>query len=405
MSTVLLMGSYVGQDSFGDKCLLRCVVTQLQIAFGQDVRLVSDIQENREQARQIVPKVEFTLNISQLFSDWFNRLRHLHSPFSIQIVAAVLTFPLWLVVKGEKRSALKGLVRETKACSCLYFYGGSQLSEPWFTENLPPLLFMLALCRLFGKPVYWGPQQYGPEKSWQRSWLRFIIKHFVTDIRTRNVKCVDLLALPQSSLFYDEVFSCCARYPLCVERTRQPTFILINMRASNFVRDATDAEFRAFGELLRALHQRLNLPFKLFQMSGSTFCDDQQLKSFLNRNGFGKMPVEILSALDQERDFIETARNAYGTVSMSFHGCILSMIGGCPAAPVTSERYYDYKYADFDRYAGEQRCAHYFPARLEPRSGRRTHRPLLRGLPAGPHGRRAGTGRHPDQPVVSANTQ
>jgi polysaccharide pyruvyl transferase WcaK-like protein len=348
------MGSYVGQDSFGDKCLLRCVVAQLQTVFGRDVRLISDMQENHEQAQRVTPEVEFTLNISQLFSDWFNRLRHLHSPFSVQVIVAVLTFPLWLAANDKNRLALKNLVRETKNCSCLYFYGGTQLSEPWFTENLPPLFFMLALCRLLRKPVYWGPQQYGPEKPWQRRWLRFIIKHFVTDIRARNVQCIDLLALPKSSLFYDEVFSCLARYPLCGEHTRQPTFILINMRASNFVRDATDAEFQAFGELLRALHKRLNLPFKLFQMSGLTFCDDQQLKSFLDRNGFDKVPIEILPALDQERDFIETARNAYGTVSMSFHGCILSMIGGCPAVPVTSERYYDYKYADFDRYTGDQ---------------------------------------------------
>jgi hypothetical protein len=126
------------------------------------------------------------------------------------------------------------------------------------------------------------------------------------------------------------------------------------MRASNFVRNATDAEFRAFSELLRALHQRLDLRFKLFQMSGSTFCDDQQLKPFLDRNNFDKVPAEILSALDQEQNFIEIARNAYGTVSMSFHGCVLSMVGGCPAVPVTSERYYDYNYADFDHYTGSQ---------------------------------------------------
>ncbi len=353
MSSVLLMGSYVGQDSFGDKCLLRCVVTQLQTVFGQDVRLVSDIQENREQAQQVAPEVEFTLNISQLFSDWFNRLRHLHSRLD-PMIAAVATFPLWLAATARNRSALKHLVRETKACTCLYFYGGTQLSEPWFTENLPPLCFMLALCRLFGKPVYWGPQQYGPEKAWQSRWLRFIIKHFVTDICARNVNCVRLLTLPKSTLFYDEVFSCRTRYPLCPEHAQQRSYVLINMRSSNFVRDATDTEFRAFSELLRALHERLNLPFKLFQMSGSNFCDDERLKSFLDHNGFDEVPVEILSALDQEHDLIETARNAYGTVSMSFHGCILSMIGGCPAVPITSERYYDYKYADFDRYTGDQ---------------------------------------------------
>ena len=30
------------------------------------------------------------------------------------------------------------------------------------------------------------------------------------------------------------------------------------------------------------------------------------------------------------------------------------MIGGCPSVPVTSGGYYDYKYADFDRYTGGQ---------------------------------------------------
>ena len=39
---------------------------------------------------------------------------------------------------------------------------------------------------------------------------------------------------------------------------------------------------------------------------------------------------------------------------MSFHGCILSMLGGCPSVPVTSGDYYDYKYVDFDKYTGWQ---------------------------------------------------
>jgi len=39
---------------------------------------------------------------------------------------------------------------------------------------------------------------------------------------------------------------------------------------------------------------------------------------------------------------------------MSFHGCVLSMVGGCPAVPVTSEKYYDYKSVDFDRCTGGQ---------------------------------------------------
>lgn len=354
MKTILIMGSYAGQDSFGDKCLLRCVVAQLREAFGPDVRTVIDIQENREEAMRIVPDAEFNLKISQLFSSWFNRLRHLRAPFSFQMLVAFMTFPFSLVTTRENRSALADILREIRACSCLYFYGGTQLSEPWFAINIPPLFFMLALCRIFGKPVYWGPQQYGPEKAWQRQCLKTIIRLFVTDIRARNDNCVRMLALPESKLFYDEVFSCIVRYPLCPEHTRPRSFVLINMRGSNFIRDATDAEFRAFAEILHALHERLHLPFTLFQMSGASFCDDERLKSFLDRNGFGSIPVEILPPLERERDFIELAARAYGAVSMSFHGCVLAMVGGCPAVPVTSEKYYDYKYFDFDRYTGGQ---------------------------------------------------
>lgn len=353
MNTVLLLGSYTGQDSFGDKCLLRCVVSQFQTVFGPDVRTVCDIEENLEVARDVVPGGQIT-EISRLFSEWLNRLRRWHIPFSLQMIVTMLIFPIFLIATRGNRSALKCLLKEVRSCSCFYFYGGTQLSEQWFTINFPAVFFLTALCRLLGKPVYWGPQQYGPERGWQQRWVRFTIKHLVTDVAARSRNCVRLLALPESKLFYDEIFSCTARFPIYPEHGRPPTFILINMRASNFIRDATDAEYHAFGQLLIRLHQRLGLPFKLFQMSGSSFCDDQQLKRFLDRNEFGRIPVEVLPPLDQEQELINLAARAYGTVSMSFHGCIFSMIGGCPAVPVTSGQYYDYKYADFDRYTGNQ---------------------------------------------------
>lgn len=353
MNTVLLLGSYTGQDSFGDVCLLRCVVTQFQTVFGPEVRTVCDIEENHDTVTDVVPGGEMT-EISRVFSIWFNRLRRLRFPLWLQMIATITVFPLWLTITAENRLALECVLQEIQSCSCLYFYGGTQLSEQWFAINFPPLFFLIALCRVFGKPVYWGPQQYGPERNWQQRWLRFAVRYFVTDVRARNENCARLLALPESKLLYDEVFSCIARYPLCADHARQRTFILVNMRASNFLRDATDAEFHVFGELLRRLHQRLGLPFKLFQMSGSSFCDDQQLKRFLDDNGFSHIPVEILPALDEEQELIELATRAYGTVSMSFHGCLFSMIGGCPAVPVISGKYYDYKYADFDRYTGGQ---------------------------------------------------
>jgi hypothetical protein len=332
---------------------LRCVVTQFQTVFGPDVRTVCDIEENLEAARNVVPGGQIT-EFSRLLSEWLNRLRRWHIPFSLQMIVTMLTFPIFVMATAGDRLVVKCLLEEVRSCSCLYFYGGTQLSEQWFKINFPVVFFLTALCRLFGKPVYWGPQQYGPESNWQGRWVRFTIKCLVTDVRARSQNCVQWLALPESKLFYDEIFSCIARYPICVDRDRPRTFVLINMRASNFLRDATDAEFHTFGELLGRLHQRLGLPFKLFQMSGSSFCDDQQFKRFLDRNGFDFIPVEILPALNREQELIDLATRAYGTVSMSFHGCVFSMIGGCPAVPVTSGQYYDYKYADFDRYTGNQ---------------------------------------------------
>jgi len=330
------------------------VVSQFQTVFGPEVRTVCDIEENAEMARKVVPRGQIT-EISRIFAAWFNRLRRCHIPFLLQIPATLLLFPIWLIVNEDNRWTFGCVLEEIRSCSCLYYYGGTQLSEQWFDANFPPLLLLMLLCRCFGKPVYWGPQQYGPEKKWQWACLRFAITHFVTDASTRNDACRALLGLPETKLLCDEVFSCTRRYPINSRLERPRTFILINMRASNFVRDATEAEYRAYGALLSLVHQRVGLPFKLFQMSGVTFCDDRQFHQFLDPHGFGHLPVEILPPLEDEQALIDLAERAYGTISMSFHGCIFSMIGGCPAVPVTSGPYYDYKYADFDRYTGNQR--------------------------------------------------
>jgi hypothetical protein len=51
-----------------------------------------------------------------------------------------------------------------------------------------------------------------------------------------------------------------------------------------------------------------------------------------------------------EFDLIKAAQSAYACVSMSFHGCILCMFGGCPAIPLSSGSYYDHKYVGFADY-------------------------------------------------------
>jgi hypothetical protein len=55
-----------------------------------------------------------------------------------------------------------------------------------------------------------------------------------------------------------------------------------------------------------------------------------------------------------ERHLFDLANRAKLAISMSFHGCLLSGIGGAPFIPVTEGEYYDYKYASFDKYTGGQ---------------------------------------------------
>jgi hypothetical protein len=66
------------------------------------------------------------------------------------------------------------------------------------------------------------------------------------------------------------------------------------------------------------------------------------------------LSVDLLPGATDERDLIGWASKAAGTLSMSFHGCVMSMIAGRPAVPVVAGDYYIHKYRDFDRYCGNQ---------------------------------------------------
>ncbi len=354
--TVLVLGSYNGQDSFGDKVLLRCVTMQLRAVIGDEVRFVSHVFDNLADARRVAPDVEFHGGLMPMFRQWQNIFRRVPAPYALQMLFTLTSLPLWLVATRQNRREAAETLRDIRHCSLFYFYGGTQLSQQWFRLNFPSLALVIVAARLLGKPVYFGPQQYGPESSAQSRWLRMLIGWLVRGVRVRNTRCLKLLGLPPSKLLLDEVYSCTARFPLHTSHPRERSFILINLRGRNFLRADTDSEFHAFIELLEALYRMLGLPFKLFQMSGAGFCDDTRLMAMLGASGSAHLPVEVIAPFGTEHELVDLARQAYGTVSMSFHGCVLSMIGGCPAVPITSGEYLDYKYADFDRYTGGQRA-------------------------------------------------
>ncbi|BAZ47943.1 hypothetical protein NIES4103_05480 [Nostoc sp. NIES-4103] len=355
MTSILIIGSYNGQDSFGDKCLVRCVAQQLRNVFGEDTKIISHIDTNLEISQYEIPEVDFQKGISLLYWTWHNKLRHLHLPKVLQRLIAIITLPFYLIATKANRQEFRRINQEIKESPIVYFYGGTQLSEQWFWYNFIPLFLTAILCWLYGVPMYFGPQQYGPENKWQRRFLLLTLKYLVKDVRVRNKNCLELLNLPESKLCYDEVFSCDIRYSIIKDHLRESKFILVNMRGTNFLRDGENREFEDFLNLLAAVNNRLGLPFKLFQMSGASFCDDTRILDYLkNHEKLPKISLEVLPLITKEEELIEIASQAYGTISMSFHGCILSMLGGCPSVPVTSGDYYDYKYIDFDKYTGWQ---------------------------------------------------
>ena len=83
-------------------------------------------------------------------------------------------------------------------------------------------------------------------------------------------------------------------------------------------------------------------------MSGPPFCDDTEHVDYVRE----QMPEFEIQELPYTNafDHVEAAKDAYAAVSMSFHGCILSMIGGCPAIPITHGDYYNHKYIGFEDY-------------------------------------------------------
>ena len=203
-------------------------------------------------------------------------------------------------------------------------------------------------------PVYFGPQQYGPETSLQRFFLRSLIKLFVTDLGVRNRKCLDMLGLNESHLYFDEVYSSTNLYPCVNHRTSKKGFILINIRGQELMEGRAPKAYQGFRELLELIQKSLKLPYRLFMMSGGSFSDDKAFVDYLGSEKVESLKVTALPKTLDAKELIDIASNAYGVISMSFHGCILSMIGGAPAIPMESDEYYSYKYADFDRYTGFQ---------------------------------------------------
>ena len=104
-----------------------------------------------------------------------------------------------------------------------------------------------------------------------------------------------------------------------------------------------------FCDVVGGVAKKMDLTIRLFCMSSWRFADDLAGREHLERRLNKGKRLEVVPYTD-EYDLITAATKARGCISMSFHGCILSMIGGCPSIPVTLGDYYDFKYRGFADY-------------------------------------------------------
>ena len=345
---MLLLGSYNGQDSLGDKGLLLSVAAQLADRLGSECVFIAHVG-NIEKGFQ-PQHIRFRSGAWGVMAPCFHASRWLRFWPALRYVFAFCLIPIWWGRKASNRRLWSRFWSDCRDCRALYFYGGTQLSTQWFDLNLPSILLTVLLFRLQRKPVFFGPQQYGPLTKRQSRWLRAILRWLVTDFRTRNQQCLQLLRAPNEKLALDEIYSCTRNYPIEAP-SEKGEYLVVNYRGINFLDAYGSAEVEQFCQLVERVSRKLQVPIKVIQMSGPTFCDDAGIASVLGERG---LDVELVPHTHDESDIVAIARNAVGAISMSFHGCVLTMLAGRPAVPVTSGGYYDHKYVDFDRYTGGQ---------------------------------------------------
>jgi polysaccharide pyruvyl transferase WcaK-like protein len=251
------------------------------------------------------------------------------------------------------RPGSRQALNDVETADGIVIYGGTNFSKQWWWLQNPPY----TLCRRWsGAALLLAPQQYGPMEPKQLQGFREGLLNHATGVLCRNPDDLKLLGLENRPelLVRDEVFSNTAQYPAPAEATRpwveREPVLLVNMRFSkDFLFDSDTTVLDRFCDVVGGVARKLGLTPKLFCMSSWRFADDLAGREHLERRLNGGKRLEVVPYTD-EYELIAAATRARGCISMSFHGCILSMVGGCPSIPVTLGDYYDFKYRGFADY-------------------------------------------------------
>ena len=351
MAAVLLTGSYNGQDSLGDECLLKATVERVR---------------HHDSNASVVVHLHGThtpFSCAYATSTNVTMKRGLQSAVSRgESLAERLRTPAFLAPPVKhllSRCIAREAISDLKQSDAFFVFGGTQFAGQWYALNAPFYLESARIVRRNGGKVFFGPQQYGPMADGSAAELRVALTNIVSDWRTRNRQDAELLepdvASRESRVIYDEVFSNTRLYPSKIA-SKRARHILFNLRLTTFDTDAPMAQeqFRAITGMMDELSRTFDLPVIFFAVSDATFCDDNATLATVRK--FSTIPDRFTSVgrVRNEHHLMELAQDAAVVVSMSFHGCILSGIAGAPFVPIYEGQYYDYKYVDFDKYSGEQ---------------------------------------------------
>lgn len=354
---VALTGSFAGQDSLGDECLLKSVVARLR-HHRPDVKIEFQLNDPRNPFI-IKEAISSDFDVERGLQYSMHRLAHLlgrlHIPSYLlrRVSEQGIGVAAYLDLFG-----VRDAVQRLKRSDAFFVFGGTQFAGQWFKLNAPSYLCSAEIVRDAGGCVFFGPQQFGPLAEEDAQKLRRYLSEVVSDWRTRNNLDAELLESDVSRraarIVYDEVFSATRAYP---SLSRQAfSYLLFNLRHMTFDDETILGveRYRAFAALVDSLVKHYRLPAVFFGMSGATFCDDDAAFDAVRQLSNSPDMLSNIGRVRDEHHLFELARAARVTVSMSFHGCILAGIAGVPFVPVTEGNYYDYKYAEFDKYTANQ---------------------------------------------------
>ncbi len=360
MTRYIVTGSYNGQDSLGDECLLKCVMARIAACDSEAEFDIHLHDRDTPFVEQLAARADCHImpGLQTIFWSWRARFERISIPRPLSTALAALSFPLLLILAAIfDVASVRRTLASLFSAKAIFIYGGTQFSGKWYWVNAPYYMLSCLLVRLSGGRAFLCQQQYGPQTAAQAWLMRVFIRVLVSDWRTRSAVDLDLLApiATASHEIYDEVFSNQQLYPTMPAQT-PAEHILVNLRATTFDNedDLEGGQFGAFPALVDALQVQFNLPIVFFAVSDASFCDDDAAFEFLKAAAQNPSAYSSIGRVRDEFHLFELANRARFTLSMSFHGCILSGIGGAPFVPVTEGQYYDYKYADFPKYAGDQ---------------------------------------------------